>query len=156
MNKVRLVVFLIFFAVMGYSLSMSGLIGSADTSVPECLEDEGICYGALVSRILDGDTVETSDGQYVQFSLVSSPELSEPGGLEAKEFIESLCPVGSKIIIDEDDEQLSGNHEPIIAKVTCGGINLNDRLLEGGYGMIDTWYCNTSEFVTESWAKECS
>jgi micrococcal nuclease len=153
MNKIRLVIFLIFFTVIGYSLSMSGLIGPTTASVPECLEDQGACYGSVVSRIIDGDTIVTTDEQKIRFSLASSPELSEPGGQEAKEFIESLCPVGSKIIIDEDDEQMDGSYGRIIAKVTCNGINLNDRLLEGGHGTIDTRYCADSEFAFENWAK---
>jgi micrococcal nuclease len=154
MNKVRLVIFLIFFAVIGYSLSMSGLVGPT-ASVPECLEDQGVCYGSTISRVIDGDTIVTSDEQKIQFSLASAPELSEQGGEEAKEFIEGICPAGSKIVIDEDDEQLSGSYGRIIAKVTCNGINLNDQLIEGGHGTIDTRYCSSSEFSNESWATEC-
>jgi micrococcal nuclease len=93
--------------------------------------------------------------EWIRFSLASAPALSEPGGDEAKEFIEELCPIGSKIIIDEDDEQMNGSYGRIIAQVTCNGINLNDKLLEGGHGTIDTRYCNSSEFATESWAGGC-
>ena len=60
MNKIRLVIFLIFFSVIGYSLSLSGLIGPA-TSVPDCLEDKGMCYGSTVIRIIDGHALEMSD-----------------------------------------------------------------------------------------------
>jgi len=54
---------------------------------------------------------------------VSAPELSEPGGLEAKQFIEEICPVGSNLIIDEDDGQLQGSYGRVIAQVICNGMN---------------------------------
>jgi micrococcal nuclease len=157
MNTVRFFIFLIFFAVIGYSLAMSGLLDK-DTSVLqklECSDDIGECFETTVLRITDGDTIVSVQDERIRFSLASAPELSEPGGDEAKEFIEELCPVGSRIIIDEDDKQMNGSYGRIIALVTCNGINLNDRLLEGGHGTMDTRYCKNSEFATESWAKEC-
>ena len=87
--------------------------------------------------------------------LVFAPGLSEQGGQEAKEFIEDIGPAGSKIIIDEDNERLTGKHDPIIAKITCNGINLNEILLDGGHCMMYTRYCDRSEFSDESWATEC-
>lgn len=137
---------------------MSGLL---DKDAPvlqklECSDDVGECFETTVLRIIDGDTIVSIQDERIRFSLASAPELSEPGGQEAKKFIENICPADSRIIIDEDDEQMSGSYGRIIAQVTCNGINLNDRLVEGGHGTIDVKYCDTSEFASESWAVECN
>ena len=121
----------------------------------DCSEEKGKCYSTTISRVIDGDTIKDSDDKSIRFSLVSAPELSEPGGIEAKEYIESVCPVGSPILIDEDDLQQNRSYDRTIAKITCKGINLNQLLLASNHGTIDTMYCNSSEFSEESWASEC-
>jgi len=128
------------------------------TEIPqklECSNDEGVCYETKVTRIIDGDTLVSSQQEKIRFSLVSAPELSEPGGIKSKEFIKEICPVGSNLIIDEDDEQLQGSYGRVIAQVICNGMNLNEYLIEYEHGIIDTRFCNTSEFAQESWAKDC-
>jgi micrococcal nuclease len=121
----------------------------------DCSEENGECYSTTVSKIIDGDTIKDSDNKSIRFSLVSAPELSDPGGIEAKKYIESICPVGSSILIDEDDLQLNGIYDRTIAKITCKGINLNQSLLTSNHGTIDTTYCNNSEFSEEPWASKC-
>ena len=121
----------------------------------DCSEENGECYSTTVSKIIDGDTIKDSDDKSIRFALVSAPELSDPGGIEAKEYIESICPVGSSILIDEDDLQLRGSYDRTIAKITCKGINLNQSLLTSNHGTIDTIYCSNSEFSEEPWASKC-
>ena len=123
---------------------------------PDCKDDKGECYQTTLLRVIDGDTIKTEDAKSIRFALSSAPELSEEGGIEAKEFIESICPVGSVIFIDEDDLQLKGSYERMIAKVYCKGVVLNQSLLVSNLGTIDTRYCNMSEFAQESWARECN
>jgi micrococcal nuclease len=120
----------------------------------QCSEDVGECFTTEVTRVIDGDTVETLQGESIRFALASAPELSEPNGQEAKKYIESICPTGSIILVDEDDEQMSGSYGRIIAQVTCNGSSLNERLMEGQFGTIDTRYCNISEFASEPWAEK--
>ena len=106
-----------------------------------------------VTRIIDGDTI-VIDKQSFRFALVSAPELTEPGGIEARTFIEEICPVGSKVTIDEDDGQKEGSFGRVIAKIICNGISLNQVLVEQGYGIVDKSFCNESEFKNEDWAKK--
>ena len=121
----------------------------------DCSDENGKCYSTTISRVIDGNTIKDFDDKSIRFSLASAPELSEPGGIDAKEYIESVCPVGSPILIDEDDLQQSGSYDKTIAKITCKGINLNQSLLTSNHGTIDARYCNSSEFSEESWASEC-
>jgi hypothetical protein len=87
MNKVRLIIFLIFFAVIGYSLSMSGLIRPTASS-PECSEDVGECFETTMIRAIDGDTIISAQDEKIRFEFTSDPKLSEPGRTEVKKIIE--------------------------------------------------------------------
>ena len=135
--------------------SIAFMIVSFYTSPLECSDEEGKCYSTRVSKIIGGDTIKTMEGDLIQFALISSPELDEKGGIESKEYLESICPAGSAITIDEDDKMLKGTSERMIAKVYCKGLNLNGEMIINGYAVVDLQYCNNSEFAQESWASQC-
>ena len=84
--------------------------------------------------------------------LASAPELSEPGGIAAREFILELCPPGTFVSVDEDDGQLEGSYGRMIAVIYCDGKNLNSELLDAGLGSLSTEFCPDSEFAQEPWA----
>ncbi len=110
------------------------------------------CLSGTVTRIIDGDTIVVGE-THVRFALAAAPELSESGGLIAKEFIENVCPIGSKAIVDEDDEQTGGSYGRIIAKIYCNDIILNEALVSKGLGTIDKRFCTKSEFAGENWVQ---
>jgi len=111
------------------------------------------CFSGTVSRIIDGDTIVVDDVT-VRFALASAPELSESGGVEAKQLLENICPVGSKALVDEDDRQTDGSYGRTIAKIYCNDVSLNEELVNRGFGSIDSRFCTQSEFSGENWAKE--
>lgn len=45
------------------------------------------------------------DDQSVRFALSSALGLKVFGGKESRDFIKTICPVGSKVLVDEDDGQ---------------------------------------------------
>jgi micrococcal nuclease len=122
-----------------------------ELSMDECSGDAG-CITGIVTKIIDGDTIKVH-GKSVRFALASAPELNEFGGIESKEFIESVCPVGSTALVDEDDKQTKGSYGRIIGVVYCNGLNLNEELLESGFGYISSNFCSKSEFAKENWAQ---
>lgn len=122
----------------------------------ECSNDKGECYETTLLRVLGSNIIKTADRTSIQFVLVTVPELGTSEGNKIKEFIEAICPIGSKLIIDEDDEQLNGIDGKILAKVTCNETNLNKLLVENTHGKIDIRYCKNSEFVQEEWASACT
>lgn len=71
-------------------------------------ENSIVCKGTVeyitgqVTRAIDSDTVVINYMRW-RFSLASDLELTEKDEIEAKKFIKSLCPVGSKARVDEDD-----------------------------------------------------
>ena len=125
------------------------LMSSSEPSY-SCVDDGGKCYEGTITEIIDGDTIKTSTNDTIQFALASAPELSEKGGIEAREFIESVCPVGSKIVVDEDNGQ-QRSFDRIVAQVHCNGKSLNAALVENNHGVIDTQFCSNTEFIDESW-----
>jgi hypothetical protein len=72
---------------------------------------------------------------------------------EATKFTATLCSVGSTVVIDEDDGQREGSFDRIIAKVYCADQILNLELLRAGLAVIDTRFCEKSEFGKEVWAQ---
>jgi micrococcal nuclease len=63
----------------------------------------------------------------------------------------SICPIGSKARVDEDDGQ-NESYGRIVAVVYCEGINLNARMVTNEYVTIDERYCDVSEFADEDWS----
>ncbi len=110
------------------------------------------CITGIVTKIIDGDTIHV-DGQKIRFALAAAPELGNYGsGVEATEFIQTICPVGSEVIVDEDDRQTQGIYGRIIAVIYCIGMNLNSELLDADLGNMEFRICDISEFGNTDWA----
>jgi len=109
------------------------------------------CITGTVTKVIDGDTIKV-DGQSIRFALSSAPEMDEFNGPESREFIEEICPVGSDVIVDEDDGQTQGSYGRIIAVIYCNGMNLNSELLDADLGYMEFRFCDISEFGNTDWA----
>jgi hypothetical protein len=122
------------------------------TPLTEC---QGLaeCFRGIVTSVVDGDTLDV-DGIPVRLSLVDTPERGQVGYLEAVNFVQSVCGVGTQALVDEDDGQTGGSFGRLVGVVYCGGntISLNELLLQGGYAVIDQTFCGISEFSTTIWA----
>ena len=111
------------------------------------------CFEGKVTAIIDGDTIDV-DKIRIRLALASTPELNDKGGIEAKEFAASLCPLGSRAIVDEDDGQKGGSFGRTIGAVYCeDDVLLNAALLDAGHAYIDKRFCAQSEFSIEDWAR---
>lgn len=130
---------------------IGGVIYLSIPTGPECM-GEARCIEGNLTRVIDGDTVVVGN-QSIRFALASAPELRDPGGQAAKVFIEDRCPVGSTVLVDEDDKQTRGSYGRIVGEVHCNG-SLNWALLEEGHGYIFKRYCKSSEFSNTWWARE--
>jgi endonuclease YncB( thermonuclease family) len=129
--------------------------GGASGSEPECIGSAGCAEGMAV-RIVDGDTlyVSVNDTVYkVKLALAKAPLRGEDGFIESTAFTRSLC-LGSRVLIDQDDEQLTSDGS-IIATVYCSSDNnLNHELLENGYATFESDQCSESEFARQEWARK--
>ena len=115
----------------------------------ECLGSAN-CITGTVTSVIDGDTLEV-DGQAVRFALVDTPKMKYDGG-QALSFLEQICPVGSPVLIDQDDEQLEDAYGRTLGLVYCNDLNLNKELLDSGVGDLYSAFCDQSEFKDTNWA----
>lgn len=113
---------------------------------------EAQCITGKVTQITDGDTINV-DEKPIRLALVLAPELFNEEGVMAKEYLENICPIGSTVLVDEDDLQTKGSYDRMIGLVMCNGKILNEDMLRAGHGEISTRHCKTSEFSDSSWAK---
>jgi len=111
------------------------------------------CITGTVTKIVDGDTIHV-DGQSIRFALASAPELSGFGGVESRNFIQTICPVGSDVIADEDDGQTGERYGRMIGGIYCNGMNLNAELLDADLGYLENRFCDSSEFASDPWAQK--
>ena len=111
------------------------------------------CITGTVTKIVDGDTIHV-DEKSVRFALASAPELSGYGGVESRNFIQTICPVGSDVIVDEDDGQTGESYGRMIGVIYCNGMNLNQELLDADLGYLADQFCDSSEFAGDPWAQK--
>jgi micrococcal nuclease len=93
-------------------------------------------------------------------ALVNTPERGENGYTEAIDFVQSVCGIGTQVLVDQDDGQKEGSFDRLIGLVYCGddGINnkvsLNELLLGRVYAVIYQDFCSLSEFSSTDWAQK--
>ncbi|HUQ03165.1 MAG TPA: thermonuclease family protein [Kofleriaceae bacterium] len=98
-------------------------------------EDEG--ETATVGRVIDGDTVELTDGRRVRYLMIDTPESTtetECFGPEAKDFNVAL--VGGKDITMRFDVEREDQFGRLLAYVTVDGAEINPVIVERGYGCV--------------------
>ena len=122
-------------------------------------KDEPDCYSARVMRIIDGDTMDvkhlsTGEPIRIRLSLTNTQERGEELYEAGKDFTANLCPVNSRIIFDQDDGQTGGSYGRVIGLVYCGGLLLNEELLETNLAVIDSRFCDESEYRNDEWAQK--
>lgn len=113
------------------------------------------CFTGTISKVVDGDTVDVDGEIRIRLSLVNTPEQGEEGYQVAKDFVNSNCGVGTKVLVDEDDGQKAGSYGRMIGLVYCGDdkLLLNQILIEKGYAQILNEFCDRSEFSHLNWAQ---
>lgn len=110
------------------------------------------CFTGIVTEIVDGDTIDVNNVR-IRLSMVDTPERGKPGYDEATETTESVCPVGSNALVDEDDGQKEGSYDRLIGVVYCNGntTSVNQILLEDRKAIVYEDFCNVSEFAKDKW-----
>ena len=95
----------------------------------------------------------------VRLALVSVPAPLEAGGEQARRLVASICPVGTQLVVDEDDLGASATsttfRSRIVAEAYCNGggaASIQDVLVASGLGAVDRTQCDTSEFAARPWA----
>lgn len=114
-------------------------------------QGSAICEYGNVTRIIDGDTIDV-DSVRIRLVLVDAPELTHRGGVEAAAFVLDTCPVGSQVLIDQDDWQLYDDYSRMLGVVWCEDKRLNEETIKQSYASLYSYYCSQSEFGDDAWA----
>jgi hypothetical protein len=125
--------------------------GESEPTLPKPTISDEIELAGKVNHVVDGDTLDINDIR-IRLSLVDTPERGDPGFKEATQFVVKLC-LGENAEVDMDDGQRRGSFGREIGVVYCDGENLNEQLMENNLGIIDTRFCEKSEFSNDKWAK---
>ena len=93
-------------------------------------------FRATVVKVHDGDTItlrtEFRDFDFpLRFLDTNAPELSEPGGLESKDWLKSKIE-GLEVEILIDPDQRVGKFGRLLGKVLSGGMNINEESILTG------------------------
>ncbi len=98
---------------------------------------------ATVKRIVDGDTVELSDGQKLRYIGIDTPETKDPRrpvgcfGKEASNKNNEL--VGGKEVTLEKDVSETDNYGRLLRSVWVGDLFVNEYLVKNGYAYASTY-----------------
>lgn len=149
-----IVVLCIIVVAFGVACTWS-IFTSPNTSIPDSSQPY-IERTATVSYVIDGDTITLQGGEKVRLVGIDTPEVlphEEPGGREAKEFIETLCPPGTQIGLNVDDLDPTDRYGRTLAvvyvKIDGSWTNLNAELLRKGHAEI--LFIPPSEFNPYKW-----
>ena len=123
----------------------------SEPTLPKSTISDEIELAGKVNHVVDGDTLDINDIR-IRLSLVDTPERGDPGFKDATQFVVKLC-LGENAEVDMDDGQRRGSFGREIGVVYCDGENLNEQLMDNNLGIIDTRFCEISEFSNDKWAK---
>jgi len=110
-------------AIAAMALAGSGTAGDVWT---------GICRS-----VIDGDTIEVErDGEFLQVDLaeIDAPELEQPWGTEAREYLEELT-LDREISVTTEERTQTGS---IIGRINVGDVDVNREMLAAGLAWTGT------------------
>ncbi len=146
------------------TLLLASMLACQGSIAPSSQVNYALCKGTAyckeskVRKIVDGDTLYVySLRERIRLVLVRAPESNQKGGQEATQYLGELCPVGSEVLIDQDDKQLYDRYDRMVAVVWClserGSWEIsNKRMIVDGYAELYKEFCRLSEFGNDEWA----
>ena len=93
-----------------------------------CVEEKEF----VVSRVIDGDTIELIDGIKIRYIGINTPEVNQPGGKEATEANRALVE-GEKVRLEYDVQQQDKYGRTLAYVSLEDGTFVNAELVKQGY-----------------------
>jgi micrococcal nuclease len=94
-----------------------------------------ICHASYVtvSRVIDGDTFETGNGEKVRMIGINAPEISDFYGEEAKNYLIRLI-LNKKIeLISDNFSSDRDRYGRLLRYVKLEGVDINQKMIADGY-----------------------
>lgn len=94
----------------------------------------------VVANVVDGDTLDCSDGRRIRLLLIDAPEIGQGSfGALAKQVLEGLAPLGATLAV-EVDVVLADRYGRTLAHLLDGsGRSVNRQLLEMGVAVVSIY-----------------
>ncbi len=89
---------------------------------------------SVVTRVIDGDTLEIETGEKVRLICVNTPEKDELGYEKSKEFLENL--VLNKQVTLEKDITNKDKYGRLLRYIYIDNVFVNKEIVQQGYGKI--------------------
>ena len=89
---------------------------------------------ALVSRVIDGDTIELNTGERVRLLGINTPEKGQPYKQEATDRLKQL--VENKVVALEKDVNDRDQYNRLLRHVYVDGVFVNLQLIKEGYASV--------------------
>jgi micrococcal nuclease len=105
-------------------------------------------YNAVIRSVYDGDTCRAdidcgfgiwTSNQSLRLLGIDAPELGKPGGIEARDYLRKLIPVGSNVVIHtvKDETEKYGR---LLASIVATGpngaeVNVNQQMISDGHAV---------------------
>ena len=99
-----------------------------------CVEEKEF----VVSRVIDGDTIELIDGIKIRYIGINTPEVNQPGGKEATEANRALVE-GEKVRLEYDVQQQDKYGRTLAYVYLEDGTFVNAELVKQGYAQVATY-----------------
>lgn len=90
----------------------------------------------LVSRVVDGDTLDCNGGLRIRLLLIDAPEMNQGEfGSLAKEALEQLASPGSDLVLEYDIE-LQDRYGRTLAYLWSGDVLINAQMIAAGMALV--------------------
>lgn len=116
---------------IGYGALIVIIIGIIFIRLPKSPPSQNT---ALVSRVIDGDTVELQSGERVRLLGINTPERGQLYYQEAKNRLKEL--IENKTVILEKDVEDKGKYGRLLRFIFLGNENINVKMVEEGYATL--------------------
>ncbi|MSS74440.1 thermonuclease family protein [Candidatus Pacearchaeota archaeon] len=98
----------------------------------------------LVTKIIDGDTIEIESGQRIRLICINTPEKGEGGYKEAKDYLKSTI-LNKKVVLKKDISE-TDRHDRLLRYLYLNNKLINELIARKGYGVTfpyepDTKFC---------------
>jgi len=108
---------------------------SGDLTGNAVAEDKLVLEGPYnVTYVVDGDTLDLSNGDRIRFSGINTPETGECYYQEAKDALKSLV-LGKEVYI-ESDRSDEGKYGRKLRYIYLDDVMINELLVENGYARV--------------------
>ncbi len=107
---------------------------------------------AIVSSVVDGDTIHLTSGDTVRLLFVDTPEINQSGYEEAKDFLESLL-LGKEVRLEKDVSNVDKYNRLlryVYLKNNSDEIFINKEIIDKGLGKLFIYGNDTCEKLINS------